>query len=292
MSDVTDLLAPVQPAATTTPTRERRGLAGLFRRIGLSVLSAAISIAVVLFIWWAFLEYFNVSAFSGKGPSDVWHYLFGGGGVTNAAEHRRTMIDESKITLRDAGLGLVFGTIIAIVAAIAFNLWRSVERTFMPIAMVLRSVPLVAMTPVLALVFGRNLRTVTVVASVVTFFPTLVNFTLALRATPKESIDLMRAYGASRYETLRKVQIPNALPALFASLRVAAPLALVGALLAEWLATGEGMGSHILRAGAISDYPSLWTRVVLVTLYSIILYNIIGAIESRMLARYAPNYGR
>ena len=283
---------PLPPTPVAPESRERRGFSGLFRRIGLSVLSAVISIGIVLFAWWAFLEYFNVSAFSGKGPSDVWHYLFGGGGVTKAAEHRRIMIDESKITLRDAGLGLVFGTVIAIAAAIAFNLWRSVERTFMPIAMVLRSVPLVAMTPVIALIFGRNLRTVTVVASVVTFFPTLVNFTLALRASPKESIDLMRAYGASRFETLRKVQMPKALPALFASLRVAAPLALVGALLAEWLGTGEGMGSHILGAGAVSDYPSVWTRVVLVTLYSIILYNVIGAIESRMLARYAPNYGR
>ena len=288
-----DVLVPataVEPAAG----RERRGYAGLARRLGLSLLSAAISIGIVLFAWWAFLEYFNVSAFSGKGPTDVWHYLFGGGPVsaTKAAADRRLMIEESRITLRDAGLGLLFGTVIAIAAAIAFNLWRSVERTFMPIAMVLRSVPLVAMTPVIALIFGRNLRTVTVVASVVTFFPTLVNFTLALRSTPKESIDLLHAYGASRFETLRKVQMPNALPALFASLRVAAPLALVGALLAEWLGTGEGMGAQILRAGAVSDYPSVWTRVVLVTLYSIILYNVIGAIESRMLARYAPNYGR
>ena len=73
---------------------------------------------------------------------------------------------------------------------------------------------------------------------------------------------------------------------------VAAPLALVGALLSEFLATGEGLGSEILRAGALSDYSGLWARVVLVTLYSIILYKVIGGIEGRVLARYAPNYGR
>jgi ABC-type nitrate/sulfonate/bicarbonate transport system permease component len=230
-----------------------------------------------------------VSAFSGKGPTDVWHYLFSG---PQAPAHRRLMIDESKITLRDAALGLVAGTIVAIGAAIAFNLWRSVERTFMPIAMVLRSVPLIAMTPLIAIIFGRNLRTVTVIASVVTFFPTLVNVTLALRSTPQDSIDLLRAYGASPFTTLRKVQIPNALPALFASLRVAAPLALVGAMLAEWLATGEGVGSNIFRGGAVSDYASVWTRVVLVTLYSNVLYQLIGLVEGRVLARYAPAHGR
>ena len=285
-----DLLAQVEQATTkATAPSPARGPVDVVVRVLKAMATAAVSIGIVIFAWWAFLEYFNVSAFSGKGPSDVWHYLFSG---PQAPGHRRIMIDESKITLRDAALGLVAGTIVAIGAAMAFNLWRSVERTFMPIAMVLRSVPLIAMTPLIAIIFGRNLRTVTVIASVVTFFPTLVNVTLALRSTPQDSIDLVRAYGASPFTTLRKVQIPNALPALFASLRVAAPLALVGAMLAEWLATGEGMGSNIFRGGAVSDYVSVWTRVVLVTLYSSVRYQVIGAIEGRVLARYAPAHGR
>jgi ABC-type nitrate/sulfonate/bicarbonate transport system permease component len=253
------------------------------------LLSSAVSIGIILGGWWLFLEYFQVSPFIGKGPSDVWHYLFSG---PTAAAHRRVMMDQSGITLRDAGLGLVAGTITAIAAAVAFNLSKAIERTFMPIAMVLRSVPLVAMTPLIVIIFGRNLRAVTIIAGIVTFFPTLVNLTLALRSTPRDSIDLLKAYGASPAATMRKVQIPSALPALFASLRVAAPLALVGALLSEFLATGEGLGSEILRAGALSDYSGLWARVVLVTLYSIILYKVIGGIEGRVLARYAPNYGR
>jgi ABC-type nitrate/sulfonate/bicarbonate transport system permease component len=175
---------------------------------------------------------------------------------------------------------------------LAFNLWRPVERTLMPMAMVLRSVPLVAMTPLIVLVFGRDLRAVTVIAGIVTFFPTLVNVTLALRWTPQESLDLCRAYGASPVETLRRVQVPNALPALLASLRIAAPLALVGALLAEWLATGQGLGYKLLQSGALSDYSGLWSRVVLVTLYSVLLYKAIGVLEKRVLARYAPTRGR
>jgi ABC-type nitrate/sulfonate/bicarbonate transport system permease component len=179
-----------------------------------------------------------------------------------------------------------------VACALAFNLSRPLERTLMPMAMVLRSVPLVAMTPLIVLVFGRDLRAVTVIAGIVTFFPTLVNVTLALRWTPQESLDLCRAYGASPFTTLRKVQVPNALPALLASLRIAAPLALVGALLAEWLATGKGLGYKLLQSGALSDYSGLWSRVVLVTLYSVLLYKLIGLVEKRVLSRFAPTRAR
>jgi ABC-type nitrate/sulfonate/bicarbonate transport system permease component len=157
---------------------------------------------------------------------------------------------------------------------------------FMPIAMVLPSVPLVATTPLIVLIFGRDIKSVMVIAGIVTFFPTLVNVSLALKSTPKESLDLMKAYGASPFRTLFKVQVPSALPALFASLRIAAPLALIGALLAEWLATGEGVGATILKAGALSEYNGLWARVALVTIYSILLYKLVGVVERIVMNRF------
>jgi len=253
-------------------------------RIGRGLLSASVSIAVVLLAWWGFLQFFDVLPFIGKGPTDVWRWL-----VTDpeAGAHRDLMWSESYTTLRDAFLGLLFGTVAAVVAAIAFNLSSALQRMFMPIAMVLRSVPLVAMTPIIVLVFGRGLTAVTVIAGIVTFFPTLVNVALALRATPQESIDLLRAYGASPLRTLFKVQVPSSLPALFASLRIAAPLALVGALLAEWLATGKGLGYSILQASALSDYNGLWSRVALVTMYSVVLYKAIGGVEAAVMKRFS-----
>jgi ABC-type nitrate/sulfonate/bicarbonate transport system permease component len=267
----------------------RQARANLALRLLKGLLSAALSVGVVLFAWWFFLEYFQVKAFIGKSPSEVWSFLFTADG---AAESRRLIFEEAKVTIRDAFLGLASGTIAAVLAAIAFNAWRSVERTLLPIAMVLRSVPLVAMTPLIVLIFGRDLLGVTVIAGIVTFFPTLVNVSLALRSTPKESIDLLRAYGASPTKTLFKVQIPSALPALFASLRVAAPLALVGALLAEWLATGKGLGYAIAQSEALSKYNDMWARVVFITLFSVLLYKLIGAIERVVLARFAPIYNR
>jgi ABC-type nitrate/sulfonate/bicarbonate transport system permease component len=267
----------------------RRGRGALALRLAKGLLGTAVSIGVVIGAWWLFLEWFQVKPFIGKGPSDVWHYLFT---APNSARNRRLIFAETGTTLRDAFLGLGFGTAVAVLAAIAFNLWRSLERTLMPIAMVLRSVPLVAMTPLIVLVFGRDLQAVTIIASIVTFFPTLVNVTLALRATPQDSLDLLRAYGASPLHTLLKVKVPSALPSLFASMRIAAPLALVGALLAEFLATGKGLGYAILRGSTTSDFNGLWARVVIVTICSIVLYRIIGLVERVVLVRFAPAYGR
>ena len=276
--DPADLAAAVAPRPSVKASS--RPVVKVLRRL----LSWAISLAVVLGAWQLFLIVFHVNSFIGRGPLDVWRYVTTG---PDAAVARSRLWDNSVTTLRDAFIGLAAGTFAAVVFAILFNLRRSVEQSFMPIAMVLRSVPLVAMTPLIALVFGRGLMCVTIVAGIVTFFPTLVNVTLALRATPQASIDLGRAYGASRFTMLRKVQIPSSLPALFASLRVSAPLALVGAVLAEFLVTGAGLGYLIETSMASSVYNQLWAGVALITLYSTVLYTAISGVEKMVLGRFA-----
>lgn len=247
------------------------------------VLSAVVTLAVILGVWVLFLKVFNISPFIGKNPVDIYRYFFEGPG---AAASRQELFGESRTTLRDALLGLAAGTIAAVACAIAFYLSRTASSVFMPLAMVLRAVPLVAMTPLIVAVFGRSLLAITIISGIVTFFPTLVNMIVALRGTPSESLDLCRAYGASASDTLWKVQIPTALPAMFASLRIAAPLALVGALLAEWLATGQGLGYGLLNASAVSDYNGLWARVVLITVYSTALYQLVGIAEGLVMKRF------
>ena len=279
LAEQPDIAAAVLARRTARRESTRPLLSGARR-----VLSWAISLAVVLGAWQLFLIVFHVNHFIGRGPLDVWRYVTSS---SDAGAARSRLLHNSETTLRDAFIGLVAGTVAAVVFAILFNLRRTVEQTFMPVAMVLRSVPLVAMTPLIALVFGRGLMCVTIVAGIVTFFPTLVNVTLALRATPQASIDLGRAYGASRFTMLRKVQIPSSLPALFASLRVSAPLALVGAVLAEFLVTGQGLGYLIETSMASSVYNQLWAGVALITLYSTVLYTAISAVEKLVLARFA-----
>ena len=260
------------------------GAKRLGRRLLATLGQALLSLGVIVVAWQGLLTLFDVNDFISRGPLDVWQYL-----TDPANDAQREILREATMTtFRDAFIGLVAGTVAAVVFAVVFNLWRTVESAFMPIAMALRSVPLVAMTPLICLIFGRGLLAVTVIAGIVTFFPTLVNVSLALRSVPTSAIDLMRANGASPATTLRKVQLPAALPALFASARIAAPLALVGALLAEWLSTGDGLGYLMLQSVSTFETDQMWAAVTIVTFASVVLYGIISAVEQVVLTRYAP----
>jgi ABC-type nitrate/sulfonate/bicarbonate transport system permease component len=271
------------PAATPPAVNghaARRALLRLARGVG----GALLSVAVICGVWELLVKGLGLDPFLTRGPLDVWHYL-----TTADGTERALLWSASRTTALDAVIGLVGGAAAALLTAVAFALWRSVEQAVLPIAMALRAVPLVAMTPLIALIFGRGLLAVTVIAGIVTFFPVLVNVSLALRSVPASSLDLMRAYGASPYATLLRVQLPGALPALFAAMRVAAPLALVGALLAEWLATGKGLGYLMLAAVTTFELDRMWTGVTIVTVASILLYTLISVVEQLTLARYAPD---
>lgn len=259
-------------------------LTAILLRVGRTVLSAVASAAVIVGLWYAFIAVFDLDPLVAKDPQAVWTYLFT---ADKADESRRTILDGLWHTLGDAGVGYLAGTVAAIVVAVCFVLFRSVERALMPVAMMLRSVPLVAMIPLLTLIFGRGLTAV----GIIVFFPSLVNLVFGLRSGPPAAADLVLAYGGGPVTVLRKVALPSALPALFVSARIAVPGAVIGALLAEWLATGEGLGYYMQRAQQTFDYGGVWASVVVITVASIALYAIVGFIEAIVLARYGPNSG-
>jgi ABC-type nitrate/sulfonate/bicarbonate transport system permease component len=115
-----------------------------------------------------------------------------------------------------------------------------------------------------------------------------VNLVFGFRSASPEAVDLVRAYGGGSYPVFRKVAVPSALPALFVSARIAVPGAIIGALLAEWLATGDGLGYYMQRAQQTSDYGGVWAATVVITVTSIAIYAFIGVVEGIVLARYGP----
>jgi ABC-type nitrate/sulfonate/bicarbonate transport system permease component len=269
----------------TSPVTGSPGLALALRGLK-SLAMLAISIVVMIGLWYAFIHVWHLNPFFAKSPRDVWLWLTTG---PKAAANRHIILKGLATTLTDAALGFIGGTVIAVFVAIVFVLYAGVEDTLMPIALVLRSVPLVAMTPLLVLMFGRGLLGAAVIAGLVTFFPTLVNMVQGLRSVPAGSVDLMRVLHASKWTVLRTVRLPHAMPSLFASARIATPLALLGATLAEWLATGVGLGNLMISAASTSQFDMLWAAVVTVTTVSVVGYMFIGWIESPVIAHFNPN---
>jgi len=280
-----DTLSSTRAAAEAVARRRqiRRDAArGVTRALGRSLLTFALTLVVVLVLWVGAIEFFGISAYVAKGPADVWAYL-----VTDpdAGEHRTLLRTELGVSLVDAFIGFVAGLVVALLGATAFRLSKGVEHALMPVAMLLRSVPLIALAPLIILVFGRDVVTVAVVAGIVVLFPALVNIVFGLHSASPQMLDVVTVYGGSSWTTLRKVALPASLPALFAAVRISVPGALTGALLVEWLATGDGIGSTIQTAYSQVQFSLVWSAVVVVTAVSLVLYNVVQLVETIVLGR-------
>ncbi|HXX39264.1 MAG TPA: ABC transporter permease subunit [bacterium] len=278
------------PLLDVTPSIARLGAAagGLrwtLRRAGL----LALAIGVILGLWMGFIAVFHLNPFFAKGPGAVVRDLSAG---PQAPDERTALAQALAATLTDAAVGFVGGTIVAAAVALVFVVHPRVERAFMPVAIVLRSVPVIAMTPLLVLLFGRGLLGTTVITGIITFFPTLVNVMQGLRSASPQAVELLALYNAAPWTIVWKVRLPSALPSLFASARISALGSILGAIVAEWLATGRGLGYLMITARAQFQFTMLWAAGILVTMVSVIVYGLISWIETPVLLRYAPGQVR
>jgi ABC-type nitrate/sulfonate/bicarbonate transport system permease component len=250
------------------------------------VASIAVSAALLVGGWWGLLRYYDLNPYFAKTPADVWEFL------TTASDDRSAMWSAFGTTLVDTAAGFAIGLIAAVIVSAAAVAWSAVDWVVTPSAVAMRSIPIIAMTPLIALVFGRGLAAVTVIVGLVTFFPTFVALTTAMREAPGQACDLIAAYGGSKARELVGVRLPFALPALFAACKVALPAAISGALLAEWLATGQGLGSLMLRATAGSRFALVWSAATIIVAVSVLAYGLVGAVESvvgRRLGTHVPD---
>ncbi|MBM9467886.1 ABC transporter permease [Nakamurella leprariae] len=290
--------APSGPGAEERiSTRSAAGAIG--RRIATSVITIVVSLVALCLLWVGLLRLFDVSAFVGKGPMDVFHYLFTAApesGIRPTSLTAEAARDQAfsalGTTLVDAAIGFVTGMVFATVVAALFVLLKPVEVAFMPIAMLLRSVPLVAMAPVLLLIFGQGKVGIAAIAAIVVLFPALVNITLGLRSASPQALDVIRVNGGSALTAMLKVRIPSALPQFLASVRISVPGAIVGAMLAEWLSGFTGLGGVLSTYKGQGNYGGVWTVVVFAVVASIVLYAVAAVIETAVLAAWGPEAGR
>ncbi|MFC5930058.1 ABC transporter permease subunit [Cryobacterium melibiosiphilum] len=255
---------------------------GVGASVGRAVLTGLITLVVVVLAGQGLLLVLGVSPFLAKGPLDVWTWLFT---VPAAAENRALIAENLVVTLGDAFLGFTAGLVAATLLATLFTLSRGVESALMPIALLLRSVPLVALAPVISLITGRGLTTVVVMGSIVVLFPALVNIAFGLRSASPQISDVIAVYGGNAFTALRKVALPSSLPSFFAAVKISIPGAITGALLAEWLSTGTGLGNGIVTAVAQVKNFEVWASVVAITVVSLVLYGLAQLVETLVLRR-------
>lgn len=273
-----------QPNAAAAMRKEVRAesMRSVLRALGTSVVTFLVTIVTVLVLWVGVLWALDISPYIAKGPADVWTFLFT---VPDAAANRAEVGDNLAVTLGDALIGFAAGLAVALLGAILFQLSKGAEHALMPVAMLLRSVPLIAMAPVIIMIFGRDYWTVAVMGGIVVLFPALVSIAFGLKSSSPQMNDVVAVYGGTSVTALRKVALPSSLPSFFAAVRISVPGAITGALLAEWLATGEGIGGSVGGYITQAQFSALWASVVAVTAVSLVLYNVVQIAENVVLTR-------
>jgi sulfonate transport system permease protein len=247
-------------------------------RLGMLLLS----IALPFLVWWAFLLALNVPSMLGKTPYDVIHYLFFSN--TSGTAQRR-LLSALAETLPITLLGMALGMGFAFLLAVSSRLTPEFTRAFMPVALITQTMPLVALTPLLVLMLGRGSSLTLWVTISVTFFPAYVMMAQGLAMVPRAALELPRAYGAKAWAELRLVAIPASIPYVFAAMRLTAPRALLGVMIAEWLATGRGLGNLLNQSRGYLDFNMIWTVAAVSVLISVGFYQIVLLVERRVLER-------
>tara|TARA_R110002012_G_scaffold146244_3_gene304535 strand:- start:50 stop:1621 length:1572 start_codon:yes stop_codon:yes gene_type:complete len=240
------------------------------------------TIALPFVLWWAFIRLLNVPTMISKTPWGVVDYLFLSPAAQNAQQRLWSAIYE---TLPITFVGMAAGLLFAFVLAISTRLFPKILNAFMPVALVTQTMPLVALTPLLVLVLGRGVSLTLWVTISVTFFPAFVTLAQGIAMVPKGARELPQAYGASAWQEMRIVTIPASLPYLFAATRLTVPRALLGVMIAQWLATGRGLGNLLNQSRGYLDYGMIWTVAVFSVLLSVLFYQVVVVLERRVLKR-------
>ncbi len=186
-------------------------------------------------------------------------------------------------TATEALLGFILGNTLAVLTAVVFVHSRTVERAYFPVAVFFNTIPILALAPILVLIFGLGMLPKIVIAAVICFFPTLVNMIRGLEAVSRPELELLRVLNANRWEVFWRLRVPRSLPFLFAALRIASTTCVVGAIVGEWIGANKGLGALIIQATFNYQSPLLYATLFMSSGLALIFFGTVVAIEKRVL---------
>ncbi|RWR46778.1 ABC transporter permease [Sinirhodobacter ferrireducens] len=224
--------------------------------------------------------------------NEIPHYILPGPGLV-----AQTLVKDAPILLPALGVTLqitLMALAVAVVGgvglAVLFSLSRWAEMCFYPFAVILQVTPVVSIAPLIFIYVDNRLAGLLLCAWIVAFFPILSNTTLGLNSTDHNLRDLYRIYGATRWQRLRYLQIPTALPYFLGGLRIAGGLSLIGAVVAEYVAGTGGIGSglafRILEAGYRLNIPRMFAALALIALTGVVIFAVLSLITHLMLHKW------
>jgi NitT/TauT family transport system permease protein len=236
-----------------------------------------ISLAAAILLWWLVTRTAGLPAFILPTPVQVavrfWKALADG-----------SLLSNTVVTLTEVLLGLLVGTIAAVLLGYAIAKSRLFEQILAPYLIATQAIPIVAIAPLLVIWFGPEMFSKVLICALTVFFPVLVNTVMGVRAVPRPLYDLMGSLYATPAQTLRHLEIPAALPILLGGLRIGATLSVIGAVVGELVGADQGLGFLVNVARGQYDTALVFVAVFTLIALALCLYGAVALMERKFLS--------
>jgi NitT/TauT family transport system permease protein len=233
-------------------------------------------IVVFLAVWEAIVRLFAIPAFILPAPTSIFMALYRG--IASSL-----YLDHVWITLTETLLGFALGTLLAFVFGVAVALSRRVEYFLYPFIVMFQAMPKVALAPLIIIWCGLGITSKVVSAALVAFFPLMVNTIVGLRSTDEDRINLMRSLAATRGQIFWMLQLPNAMPYIFAGLEIAMIFALIGAIVAEFVGAQSGLGMLMQSMNFTMDVAGQFSVLLILSVLGLLLNTLVSEVRRRVL---------
>lgn len=240
------------------------------RRSFEDVLLPAGLLALIGLVWEEAVHLWGVPHYILPAPTEIFSVMW---------SRRGLLLSHSAVTLAEIGVGFAIAAGVGFMLAYAIHSSRIMERTLMPLIIASQTIPVFAIAPLLILWFGYGMGSKVVMAAIIVFFPIVINTVAGLRASDPDILSMLRIMEASSWQILVKVMIPQSLPFVFSGLKIGVAVAVIGAVIGEWVGARKGLGYLMIHANAQLQVDLVFASIFVLSIMGILLYILMGAME-------------
>ncbi|MEZ2127847.1 MULTISPECIES: ABC transporter permease [unclassified Sinorhizobium] len=237
-------------------------------------------VVVLVVVWDLMIRIFAIPAYLIPTPVDVAVQMY---------EQWPMLLSETIPTLQATVGGFLLSVIVGVPLAMLIAYSKTVESYLYPLLVFSQSIPKVAIAPLFVVWFGFGIFPKIIVAFLLGFFPVVVSTVMGFKSLEADLIDLAKSMGSTRLKMFYKISLPNALPAIFSSMKVSITLCVVGAVVGEFVGSNSGIGYVLQRANGNFDLPLMFSALIILSLMGVVLFVIIDLIEKLMLPWHISN---
>jgi NitT/TauT family transport system permease protein len=228
------------------------------------------TVVVLVVIWQLGVQIFDIASYLVPTPVDVGQAMI---------EHFHEILQNTGITIAETVLGFGLSIVVGVPLGLGLAMSPIFSRCFYPLLVGSNALPKVAIAPLFVVWFGFGLPPKVFVAFLIAFFPIVINTVVGLSSIEKEKIHLAKSMGMSAAATFFKIRLPQALPVIFGGIKVASSLAVIGAIVGEFVGADSGLGKLLLDANANLQTPLLFAVFIVLTVFSVALFGAVQIIE-------------